>query len=203
MGWGLSAHKVGPSHATIKGVETAALTETLFLYFSLRSGIRFPENATEHKPVWQEWISRNTGEMLPALYVRWGGKNREREGRGVVRVCDGERKLCVMCAHALMESCQNPLCSDTVWWQLPPVRESSRLKFLSVLMATVINPRCLGVEEAHNTCLVKSELKPKSTHSFSLLPGHNVFANWCGQLLMFGTLYLWSNIWPYINVYTT
>lgn len=46
---------------------------------------------------------------------------RERGGGGGVRVCESERKLA-----------KPMFCGLLVWWQLPPVRESSRLELLPV-----------------------------------------------------------------------
>lgn len=59
------------------------------------------------------------------------------------------------------------------------MRESSRLKFLLVLMATVINPRCQEAAEAHIKDLVTVTPQLKFCH--------------VADVVGFGT---WSNVWP-------
>lgn len=80
------------------------------------------------------------------LYEEIKGGN-EVKGRAGLRACVKTTKV-VRKARTngkLLESFVVRL----VWWQLPPVRESGRLEFLPVLMATVINPCCLEAVESY------------------------------------------------------
>lgn len=105
---------------------------------------------SQNKPVPQEQVSRNIGEILREMRAPVREKRGEGErARACMRVCTriGEKELCV--PRAPIESCQKPFVIRLVWWQLPPVRESISLKFFPALMATVINPRCQEAAEAH------------------------------------------------------
>lgn len=108
------------------------------------------EEKSYTEPAVEERVSRNIGEMLRELRAHVHVR-RETEKRGarvwgrerVVRNARTDGKLPII------------LCSPTgVMTGCPHVRESGKLKFLPVLMATVINPRCQEAAEAHIRGLV-------------------------------------------------
>lgn len=136
VGWGLSAH------ATTRGWRLHTTPTIKKKTFHLEQSVSASKRRlTQHMPVPHEQISCNIGEILRETCARFYVE--KRRGSRVVR---NER----------MESCQKSFVRRLVWWQLPPVRESSRLKFLQVLMATVINPCCL---EARSHTLKVWQLK--------------------------------------------
>lgn len=135
--WGLSAHKVGPSHATRRGGVRAPTHSDPFLHFSLRSlggGCGF-KNESESLP--QAQVSRNIGVILREMRALLYQRVRARDRAGL-RVRDGEIALCVK--RARMESFQNALCSGWCGDSCPGVSESCRLEPRPLEMATFINP---------------------------------------------------------------
>ncbi len=110
---GVSAHKVGPSHATRKGWRLRhPHNQTLFFQLFIKEWKKVShwiQAGATGLDLTQYW--RDIARVARAYMLE---REREREGHAA-RACEGERKLCVM--RARMESCQNPLrshwCGDS------------------------------------------------------------------------------------------
>lgn len=173
-GWGLSAHKVGPSHATRRGWglltnrPSSFFSSPFFLFFSPSSSsflLLSPFIKKQKRVSYRQMPAHSAQAVSHATLVRYCVscacsyvKKKMGEGR-VVRARVWRRDGIVR--NERMESCQKKiLCGPTgVVTATPLWGESSRLKFLPALMAAVINPCCLEAVEPHNNKGLVTETK--------------------------------------------
>lgn len=102
--WGLSAHKVGPSHATRRGGVCGTHTLRPLFHFSLRSEVGGGGFESECESLPKAQVSRNIGVILREMRALLHESERGTE-------CARRRDRSVLCVtRARMESFQIPLC---------------------------------------------------------------------------------------------